>query len=302
MKFLIRDALSPLRPLGSWRGALAALLVAALLMLAGVGVASLLGWRQSAPPPLTQKDIDAAVLHTLATKELPSRAARAAAVIGPSVVRVIALGPLPPDHGKNKKSDKKDKADKNETPKPNADGDVELGVGSGVVISEEGLILTNWHVVQGARRLQITFADGTQSNARIKAPMPDQDLALLQAERLPDDLQPATLAGSGGLQPGDEVVAVGFPFGIGPSVSAGVVSGLEREFPGDGDRPPLRGLIQADAAANPGNSGGPLVNMSGEVVGIVTAILNPTRARTFIGIVFAATLESAGAGLGIPPF
>ncbi|MFN5776272.1 MAG: S1C family serine protease, partial [Burkholderiaceae bacterium] len=102
-------------------------------------------------------------------------------------------------------------------------------------------------------------------------------------------------------QPGDEVVAVGFPFGIGPSVSAGVVSGLGREFPVSKDQV-IRGLIQFDAAANPGNSGGPLVNMAGEVVGIVTAILNPTRARTFIGIGFATTIESAGVAVGIPPF
>jgi S1-C subfamily serine protease len=80
-----------------------------------------------------------------------------------------------------------------------------------------------------------------------------------------------------------------------------VVSGLNRQF-GAKDKPVMRGLIQADAAANPGNSGGPLINMAGEVVGIVTAILNPTSARTFIGIVFAATIESAGGGMGMPPF
>jgi S1-C subfamily serine protease len=101
--------------------------------------------------------------------------------------------------------------------------------------------------------------------------------------------------------PGDEVVAVGFPFGIGPSVSAGVISGMNREFRNEGASV-LRGLIQFDAAANPGNSGGPLVNMSGEVIGVVTAILNPTSARTFIGIAFAATIESAGTALGVPPF
>jgi S1-C subfamily serine protease len=97
------------------------------------------------------------------------------------------------------------------------------------------------------------------------------------------------------------VVAVGFPFGLGASVSAGVVSGLNRTFkPAEG--PPLTGLIQFDAAANPGNSGGPLVNMAGEVLGIVTAILNPTSVRTFIGIGFAITIESAGTALGMPPF
>jgi S1-C subfamily serine protease len=135
----------------------------------------------------------------------------------------------------------------------------------------------------------------------VVAVQPENDLAVIKATRLPDDLQPATLGSSQSLQPGDEVVAVGFPFGIGPSVSAGVVSGLNRQFGAEG-KSMMRGLIQADAAANPGNSGGPLINMAGEVVGIVTAILNPTSARTFIGIVFAATIESASQGMGISPF
>lgn len=237
--------------------------------------------RWSPPPPaLTQRDIDDAVLHTLTTQNLPSRAARAAEQIMPSVVRVRGFGP---------------------NPKKPKDEDQELGVGSGVVLTEEGVILTNLHVVQGARTLKVTFMDGTESEAVVQAVQPNNDLAVIRALKLPDDLQAATLVGSGGLVPGDDVVAVGFPFGIGPSTSAGVVSGLNRSFANDG-KPPMTGLIQFDAAANPGNSGGPLVNMAGEVVGIVTAILNPTSARTFIGIGFAATIESAGASMGIPPF
>ncbi|PUE06171.1 MULTISPECIES: S1C family serine protease [unclassified Limnohabitans] len=233
-----------------------------------------------APQRLTQDDINAAVLHTLNTQELPSRAARAAQLIAPSVVRV---------HTQDE--DKK-----------NPKGEMQnTGVGSGVVISEEGVILTNLHVVQGAKRIQVTFADGTESEALVIGVQPENDLAVIKAKRLPDDLQPATLGSSQNLQPGDEVVAVGFPFGIGPSVSAGVVSGLNRSFGSEG-KTMMRGLIQADAAANPGNSGGPLINMAGEVVGIVTAILNPTSARTFIGIVFAATIESAGGGMGVSPF
>ena len=98
------------------------------------------------------------------------------------------------------------------------------------------------------------------------------------------------------------MVAIGFPFGLALSVSAGVVSGLNREFRSRDDRPILTGLIQFDAAANPGNSGGPLVNMAGEVIGIVTAILNPTNAGTFVGIGFAVTIETAAGGVGIPPF
>ena len=98
------------------------------------------------------------------------------------------------------------------------------------------------------------------------------------------------------------MVAVGHPFGIGPSVSAGVVSGLKREFRNPDGEKLLTNLIQFDAAANPGNSGGPLVTMDGHVVGIVTAILNPSEQRTFIGIGFAVAIENAAAAAGMPPF
>jgi S1-C subfamily serine protease len=229
---------------------------------------------------LTQKDIDAAVLHTLATQDLPSRTAKAAGLVWPSVVRVRAFGTDP------------------QNPKA---GEKELGVGTGVVIVEDGTILTNFHVISNAQRLEVTFFDGLESPAMVISTMPENDLAVIKPQKIPDDLQPATMGSSSNLQPGDEVVAVGFPFGIGPSVSAGVVSGLNRSFQPEG-KMPMKGLIQFDAAANPGNSGGPLVNLSGEVVGIVTAILNPTSARTFIGIGFAATMESAGSAVGIPPF
>ena len=101
---------------------------------------------------------------------------------------------------------------------------------------------------------------------------------------------------------GDKVVAVGFPFGIGPSASGGIVSGLGRVFRSPEGKQEMKNLIQFDAAANPGNSGGPLVTMDGEVVGIVTAILNPTSARTFLGIGFAVPIENAAAAAGLPPF
>jgi S1-C subfamily serine protease len=229
---------------------------------------------------LTQKDIDAAVIHTLATQDLPSRTAKAAGLVWPSVVRVRAFGTDP------------------QNPKA---GEKELGVGTGVVIVEDGTILTNFHVISTAQRLEVTFFDGLESPAMVISTMPENDLAVIKPQKIPDDLQPATMGSSSNLLPGDEVVAVGFPFGIGPSVSAGVVSGLNRSFKPEGQMA-MKGLIQFDAAANPGNSGGPLVNLSGEVVGIVTAILNPTSARTFIGIGFAATMESAGSAVGIPPF
>jgi len=233
----------------------------------------------SAQRVLTQKDIDKAVLHTLANEELPSPAAKAAEAVAPSVVRVRGF-----------------------TPGERGDADTEEGVGTGVVIVESGIILTNLHVAVGAERLQVTFADGSDSDAALVSTQPEHDLAVLRAKAVPDDLKAATLRSTGDLVPGDRVVAVGFPFGIGPSVSYGVVSGLKREFRSQQGKRVLTNLIQFDAAANPGNSGGPLVTMDGEVVGIVTAILNPTRERVFIGIGFAVPIENAAAGVGVHPF
>jgi S1-C subfamily serine protease len=229
---------------------------------------------------ITQRDIDAAVLHTLETKPMPSAAARAYEIIRPSVVRVRGLG----QHDSNK------------------DEDAETAVGSGVVIVDTGIILTNLHVVAGAKRVKVVFADGLESDARVVGLQPEHDLAVLQAETVPDDLVPATLRSTTDLAPGDEVVAVGFPFGIGPSASAGVVSGLRREFQSPQGERLLTNLIQFDAAANPGSSGGPLVTTDGAVVGIVTAILNPGRQRVFVGIGFAVPIENAAAAVGIHPF
>ena len=207
--------------------------------------------------------------------------ARAAAAVQPAVVRVQGF--------------------ENEAGKPTG-RERDAGVGTGVVIKDDGTILTNYHVVWGADRLMVTFSDGSQSPAVLVGVHPDKDLAVIRPQKIPDDLQVAVLGSSRQLAPGDGVVAVGFPFGMGPSVSAGVVSGMDREFSSPQGKSRLTGLIQFDAAANPGNSGGPLVNLAGEVVGIVTAILNPTPARTFIGIGFATTIEEAGLAVGLPPF
>jgi len=255
-----------------------------LLVAAGALVALLLVALHTAMTPtprvISQQDIDAAVLHTLETKPLPSAAARAYEVIRPSVVRVRGLGP----HG------------------PNEEEETETGVGSGVVIVDRGIILTNLHVVAGAKRVKVVFADGLESDASIVGLQPEHDLAVLQAATIPDDLAPATLRSTKDLAPGDEVVAVGFPFGIGPSVSAGVVSGLRREFQSPEGERLLTNLIQFDAAANPGSSGGPLVTTDGAVVGIVTAILNPNKQRVFVGIGFAVPIENAAGAVGIHPF
>ncbi|UCV00341.1 S1C family serine protease [Acidovorax radicis] len=258
----------------SWHALWAAVLVLTTLLAASL-------WQQQRPAraPITQDDIDAAVLRTLETTTPPSAAARAVDAIAPSVVRVVGYG-----RSKNRKQE------------------IERGIGTGVVIVDKGIILTNLHVVAGSDRIGITFSDGLETTASITGIQAENDLAVLQAHKVPDDLQAATLRSTQNLRPGDHVVAVGFPFGIGPSASAGVVSGLEREFTSPQGKRQLSNLIQFDAAANPGNSGGPLVTLDGEVVGIVTAILNPTEARTFIGIGFAVPIENAASAVGMPPF
>src|SRR5262249_379340 len=168
--------------------------------------------------------------------------------------------------------------------------EVEQGVGTGVVIVDKGIILTNLHVVAGAKRVQVVFHDGLESDATVIGMQVENDLAVLQAKNIPDDLMAATMRSTKDLAPGDEVVAVGFPFGIGPSASAGVVSGLKREFRSPEGKRLLTNLIQFDAAANPGSSGGPLVTLDGAGVGIVTAILNPSEPPAFLAIPFPLPL------------
>jgi S1-C subfamily serine protease len=244
---------------------------------------------QPAALVITQEDIDRAVRASLEKEPLPSAAAKAYEAILPSVVRVTGLSGEDDEEGD----------DKEDTPEARALG---RSLGTGVVIVDNGTILTNLHVVWGAKKIKVRFADGHVSEAQMVGAQPENDLAVLQASSLPDDLKAATMRSTGDLRPGDQVIAVGHPFGIGPSVSQGVVSGLKREFRSPEGEATLTNLIQFDAAANPGNSGGPLVTMDGHVVGIVTAILNPSEQRTFIGIGFAVPIENAAAAAGMPPF
>jgi S1-C subfamily serine protease len=234
---------------------------------------------------ITQDHIDAAVRQSLEKEPLPSPYAKAAEAIRPSVVRVVGM------------------MDDNDDGMDNVEQRaMERSLGTGVVIIDNGTILTNLHVVMGAKKIKVRFHNGHESEAHVINLQPENDLAVLKAISLPDDLEAATMRSTGDLLPGDQVVAVGHPFGIGPSVSGGVVSGLKREFRDPEGKKLLTNLIQFDAAANPGNSGGPLVTMDGNVVGIVTAILNPTEARTFIGIGFAVPIENAASAVGMPPF
>jgi putative serine protease PepD len=176
-------------------------------------------------------------------------------------------------------------------------------IGTGVVPNANGIILTALHVVKDAGSIRVTFADGTVSAATLLGADPANDIAALAATTLPTVVVPAVFGNSGRVSVGDAVVVIGNQLGLTASTTAGVVSGLNRGATGiDGTR--LEGLIQFDAAVNPGSSGGPLVNAKGETVGIVVALANPTAARTFIGVGFAVPIGvalAAGGGGDGPP-
>jgi S1-C subfamily serine protease len=169
-------------------------------------------------------------------------------------------------------------------------------LGTGVIANANGTIITAAHVITGAASIKITYSDGTSAAAKVASSDTRQDIAMLTPAKLPDTLVPAVLGG--GAAVGDDVVAIGNPLGLTATTTNGVVSGLHRTLtrPKQSDQ---SGLIQFDAAVNPGSSGGPLVNDRGQVVGIVVALANPTTAGTFIGIGFAVPIGTAlGAGPG----
>jgi S1-C subfamily serine protease len=255
--------------------------VTGLLPFAAGVVAALLGlllYNQlaPAPQPLTLQDVNQAVAESLASATpAPAYSARVYQVIQPSLVLIQALG---------------------------ADEDEDSGLGSGVVITEQGDILTSLHVVEKAAEIQLIFADGTRSSAQVTAAQPEIDIAVLRADQPPDFLVPATLGNPNALRVGDEAFAVGNPFGLYGSMSAGVISGFDRSFRVPDSDQRLEGLIQIDSAVNPGNSGGPLLNRSGHVVGIVVGILNPVQEEFFIGIGFAVPITVAGGAAGMPPY
>jgi S1-C subfamily serine protease len=280
---IIAKAEAPVAPRVTWREwrkqHARRLKVAGIALLAALAI--VLPWILAPQRGLTQADVEAAVQKILDAQQPAPTAAEAYESILPSVVHVRGSPDAP-------------------------DADVPSGresqSGTGVVIVDTGIILTNLHVVHGAKRIQVVFHDGLESEAVVIGVQPEHDLAVLQAKIIPDDLYAATLRSTQGLRPGEQVVAVGFPFGIGPSASSGVISGLGREYQTVDGKRVLTNLIQFDAAVNPGNSGGPLVTLDGEVIGIVTGLLNPTEHRVFIGIGFAVPIENAAGAVGLSPF
>jgi S1-C subfamily serine protease len=254
---------------GVW---LTGLVVLVVLVAGGIYAAT----RDSSPPPLDQAQVNK--IATGAAKKAienlqsaPAQSAVAYQQILPSLVEI-------------------------ETERSSDEGDPS-GLGAGVIINANGSIMTALHVVEGATNIRVSFIDGTKASATISSTDPKNDIAVLQPEHGPETIVPAVLGG--GAQVGDVTFAVGHPLGFAGSLSSGVISGLNRSVTVKGGKK-LTGLIQFDAAVNPGNSGGPLLDRNGQVIGIVTALANPSRDGYFIGIGFAVPIGTAGGAGNVP--
>lgn len=235
------------------------------------------GTRPPGPPVLTQRDVDTSIQRGIARQAeaeaaAPADGSVAHTAIKPSLVLIQT--------------------------RETVDGRPAEGSGAGVVVNDDGTVLTALHVVEGSASITVTFADGTTTPAKVQSEKPESDIATLTPARLPETVVPAVLGG--GVPVGAPVFAVGHPLGLTDSLSAGVVSALDRTVRVEGNRT-LEHLIQIDAAVNPGNSGGPLLNKAGQVVGIVTGLANPTDQSLFVGIGFAVPIATAAGAAGSPP-
>jgi S1-C subfamily serine protease len=232
-------------------------------------------------PPLTTRDVKEAIASALASQTPgPPRSELVYEAVRPSIVLIQT------DLAGSGASETS----------PNS------GLGTGVVVNDAGAVLTALHVVAGTTSIKLTFPDGSTSAATIATQRPDKDIAVLQPATLPAHLVPATLGNPAAMRIGSEAYIVGNPYGLYGSLSSGVVSGLDRSFELPDSKLVIEGLIQVDAAVNPGNSGGPLLDRSGRVVGIVTALVNPTKQDVFIGIGLVVPIDVAGGAAGLPAY
>jgi S1-C subfamily serine protease len=233
---------------------------------------------QPRTPPITRGDVQEAIASAFASQTpAPPKAELIYAAVRPSIVQI-------------------------DVKRTDADGKESTGEGTGVVITDQGEVLTANHVVDATTSITLTFADGSTSSGTITSKDSTKDIAVVTADQPPAGIPPAVLGNPGSLQIGSDAYIVGNPFGLYGSLSAGVVSGLDRSFKRRDTGEQLSGLIQVDAAVNPGNSGGPLLDGSGAVVGIVTALINPTQQDVFIGIGLAVPIDVAGGAAGLPPY
>ncbi len=237
------------------------------------------------PRPLTQQDVAKSISDALASQTpAPALSQEVYQAVQPSLVLIQTKFAASGGGGAS------------------AAGGASGALGSGVVIDDAGDILTALHVVSDAASIQLTFADGSTSPGQVESREPQNDIAVLRATQPPANLVPAVLGNPRSVQIGSDAFVVGNPFGLYGSMSSGVVSGLDRSFQLPGDGPVLHGLIQVDAAVNPGNSGGPLLNRDGQVIGIVSALINPTKEDVFIGIGLAVPIDVAGGAAGLPQY
>ena len=261
-----------------FRTGLKRLLPFVLGVLATFVALELFRWASPSTPQLTNRDVNQAIVQAMASATPPPPYSQLVyQIVQPSLVLIEA------------KSQK-------------ADGTDDTSLGSGVIVDQNGDILTSLHVVTGTTDIQVFFADGSQSAAQVITSTASIDIAVLQPAQPPSVVVPAVLGNPNAMRVGDEAYVVGNPFGLYSSMSAGVISGFDRSFKPEDSGLELTGLIQIDAAVNPGNSGGPLLNRYGQVIGIVTGIANPTNQDFFVGIGFAVPINIAGAAAGAPQY
>ena len=233
-------------------GALAALTMAAS---AGMGAGAVMVFSPNATPAVAAASMTTASTTALTTTTGSSAASIYQAVV-PGVVTITdSIG--------------------------NGRGQVGQGTGSGIVVDTKGDILTNQHVIAGASQIQVTFSDGRTVAATVVGSNTSADLAVIHVNVAASSLHPVSLGNSTTLQVGDTVYAIGSPFGLSESLTAGIVSGLNRSGSATGGS--VSGLIQTDAPINPGNSGGALVNTQGQVIGINNSIESPVDGNVGVG-------------------
>jgi S1-C subfamily serine protease len=167
--------------------------------------------------------------------------------------------------------------------------EIPQGTGSGFIWDQDGHVVTNYHVIQGAQRAEVRLADHSEWPARLVGTDPDHDLAVLRIEAPAPRLRPLPRGTSANLRVGQYAMAIGNPFGLDQTLTTGVISALGRRIQAMNGRP-IQGVIQTDAAINPGNSGGPLLDSAGRVIGINTAILAPEG--SYVGIGFAVPVDT----------